>query len=161
MEAWTSVNVEKRALSLSWFIVLGLIGYGIYGAGVRINYYSDDFQWYFDPPPSNIFHYFWHKNPYEHQAYRPLQASFLIFMQHFWGVDTLQIHLTQIALHVILSWIVWKWMVNYGFTFLEAVLGSLFMLISQANAMAVLSVDTISQVSSALFGCMSLWLLHY
>jgi len=155
------VNVQKQALNLSYLIVLGLIGYGIYGAGVRINYYSDDFQWYFDPPPSNIFHYFWHKNPYEHQAYRPLQASFLIFVQRFWGLDTLPIHLTQIALHVLLSWLVWQWMVNYGFTSLQAVLGSLFMLISQANAMAVLSVDTISQVSGVLFGCMSFWLLHY
>lgn len=155
------MNDRKPALNLSWLIVLGLLGYGIYGAGMRINYYADDFQWYFDPPPSSIFHYFWHRNPYEPQAYRPLQASFLIFVQRFWGMNTFPIHLTQVVLHVLLSWLIWLWMINYGFTRLQAVLGSLFMLMSQANAMAVLSVDTISQVSSALFGCVSLWLLCY
>jgi hypothetical protein len=141
---------------LSCLIVLGLVGLAIYFQGTRIKYYADDFQWFFDPPPSSTFHYFWNMNPYEHQAYRPLQAFFYILVQRFWGLDTLPIHLTQITLHVLLSWLIWWWMVNRGFTFLQAVLSSLFMLISQANAMAVLSVDTISQVSSPLFGCVSL-----
>lgn len=145
---------------LAWFVVLGLIGFVIYFPGTRIDYYADDFQWYFDPPPASIFHYFLHENPNITNAYRPLQSSFLVAVQRSFGLDTLPIHLTQIALHIALSWLIYRWMVGYGFARWQAMLGSLFMLVSQANVMAVLSNDTLSQVCGPLFGGISLWLLH-
>jgi hypothetical protein len=81
--------------SLAWLAVLGLLGLLIYWPGLRAGYYADDFQWYFDPPPSSVLHFFAHPNPVIGNAYRPLQAAFLAAVQREFGRDTLAIHLVS------------------------------------------------------------------
>lgn len=55
---------------------------------------------------------------------------------------------------------IYVFMASYGFSRLQASLAAVFMVISQANAHAVLSNDTFSQVLGAFFGYGSLWLLY-
>ena len=141
-----------------WLAFLLLLGGSLYWPGRHAAYFGDDFQWYFDPAPGSIFHYFTHANEHIRNAYRPLQAAFLIAVQQRFGLETLPIHVIQVLLHVLLSWLIFTWMRTHGFRAVQSYLGSLLMLISQANVMAVNSNDTLSQVLGTLFGCVSVGL---
>lgn len=154
-------NVSRTISFTVALVLLMFLGGALYFSGTHIDYYADDFQWYFDPPPANIFHYFFHENSNIKNAYRPLQATFLIAVQRSFGLETMPIHVTQIFLHIILSWLVFVWMIRNGFGKWQAYIAALFMLTSQANVMAVLSNDTLSQVSGTLFGGICLLLLYY
>jgi len=143
-----------------WFPILALIVLCVYFKGLNISYYSDDFQFVFFPIPSSIFEYFIHKNPLNNFAYRPIQASLMILTQQYFGTNTLPIHLMSITTHIFLTWLIYHVMVRLGFSTLQAIIGSIFMAVSQANVHAVLSNDTLSQIMGTFFGCMSLWLLY-
>ena len=138
-------------------VMLGIIGATIYWPGMRGKYFADDYQVVFAPVPSDIFHFFVHQNPHHNFAYRPLQATFLLLVQKQFGMSTWPIHYAQLGLHVLISWLVFIWMRRVGLSNQASLLGSLFMLVSQVNVSAVAGNDTFSQVSSALFGCGSLW----
>lgn len=144
--------------NITWLIVLGLVGFSVYFSGIEIPYYADDFQFVYDSPSSKILYYFSHNNPVN-GFYRPIQASFLAIIQTYFGLNTLPIHLTQIILHIMFSWLIFVFMLRLGFSRLQAILGSAFMLLSPANVHAVLSNDTLSQITGTLFGCISLGLL--
>jgi len=158
IRAGVETNRISRKVLASYFAALGLIGFAIYFGGIRIKYYSDDFLFYFDPPPANLFHYFLRANP-SHPFYRPLEATLLVIAQRFFGSDTLLLHLTSITVHVMLAWLVLLAMLRYRFPRNAAVMGALFMLCSEANAMAVLNNDAFSQVAGAFFGFLSILLL--
>lgn len=151
--------ISEQKKTIVWLLVLSLVGFGIYFHGVKIQYYADDFQWVFDSPSSKVFYYFFHKNAFV-GFYRPIQTSFNAVIQAYFGLDTLPIHITQISMHILFSWFILFVMLRLGFSGLQAILGSLFMLVSQANTMAVLSNDTLSQIAGTIFGCVSLWFLY-
>ncbi|MCC6188275.1 MAG: hypothetical protein IT318_04545 [Anaerolineales bacterium] len=136
------------------------LAFALYGFGLGLKYYGDDFQFYFDPPPSNPWLYFSQPNPNNTYAYRPIQAALLITIQAASGADTRLLHGLQIALHAGLAWAVYEWMRASSFSLGEAALGALMMLVSQANVHAILSNDTFSQISGALCGYLSLWALQ-
>jgi hypothetical protein len=126
---------------------------------MRVAYYADDFQWYFDPLPPHALHFLTHRNEAIGNAYRPLQAAFLVLVQSRFGLDTFPIHVALVALHCGLSWLVYVWMRGRGLPVLHSALASGVMLVSQANAFAVGSNDTLSQVAGTALGCLSLWFL--
>jgi hypothetical protein len=106
----------NRTISLTVALVLLMfLGGALYFSGTHIDYDADDFQWYFDPPPANIFHYFFHENSNIKNAYRPLQATFLIAVRRSFALETMPIHVTQFFLHIMLSWLVFVWMIRNGF----------------------------------------------
>jgi hypothetical protein len=152
---------SRRRLAFSaWLLLLWLLALAAYFPGLRIQRYADDFQFLFDAPPEHLGHYFIHPNPHNPYAYRPLEAALLILSQRTFGIDTLPIHLAQITLHALLSWLVFVRMRRLGLPAAGAALGSLFMLLSQANVEAVAGNDTLSQVLGTLWGVASLWLLE-
>ena len=153
-----SLSDQKRNYLL--LLVLIITGVAIYLPGFTIPYYSDDFEVVHELPALNVFSYFLQSHPGDH-FYRPLQAAILGMIQYFFYLDPIPVHIVLIGLHVILSWMVYLFMTEYGFPGKHAVIGSFFMLISQANAHALLNNDTISQVIGTLFGCLSLLLLYY
>jgi hypothetical protein len=142
-----------------WLIIFSLIGFSVYFIGIGIQYYNDDFQFVFNSPSSKLFYYFFNNNP-ENNFYRPIQASFLAFIQTYFGLNTVPIHITQIFMHILLVLLVFSAMLKLGFSKTQAVVGAVFMIISQANVHAVLSLDTFSQISGTLFGCLSIWLFY-
>lgn len=150
---------RKRALPLYAGGVLAVLGCVLYFPSIDIHYFADDFGWYFDPPPAHAHHFFVNGNPNADRSYRPLQAAFLIAVQRSSGLDTTPVHAANIAGHILLAWMVFTWMIQYGFGLWQAAVGALFMLLSQANVLAVVSNDTLSQIAGTLLGCLSLWLL--
>jgi hypothetical protein len=151
-----------RKSSLAWFVVLAATGLVVYAAGLHGFYFMDDYQVVFDLTPHVSAGSFLFGNPPENHFafYRPLESAFLLLSQRTFGLNPLPVHIVQVALHATLAWMVFVILSGLGFSSLQARLGSLVMLVSQANAHAVLSNDTLSQVGCTLFGYLSIWLLH-
>lgn len=126
-----------------------------YWVGLSGPYFSDDFQFYFASGFSKPLRFFYERNP-DNEFYRPLQASFMAAVQAIWGLNPVPIHVTTMLLHTLLSILVFVAMKRIGFKPLQAILASGYMALSQANVLAVVSVDTLSQVSSTLFACLAL-----
>lgn len=143
-----------------WLATLAVAALLVYRAGLHISYFSDDFQYVHVAPDNDVFYFFTHANPYNPEFYRPLNSAVLILVQHFFGWATWPVHLVTILVHVLLAWLVYPFMIRAQFTRLQAALGSGLMLISQANAVAVLQNDTLSQVAGTTLGCFTLWLLY-
>jgi hypothetical protein len=142
-----------------WLVALGLMGFLIYFRGIDIPYYADDFLFFSGSSCSNVLDRFLGKA--RHMGfYRPIEAAFLTCIQEYFGLNTIPIHIATISLHTVLSYLVFVFLLKVGFSRTQAILGSLFMLFSQANASAVLGNDTLSQVSGTFFGCLSLWFLY-
>ncbi len=148
----------RRYPALFW-VILFIIGLGVYSPGFGGKHYADDFQRVFVSPGSKIFYYFSHYIPYNN-FYRPIQASFLSAVQALFGMNTVSVHFVQLTLHSLLCFLIYAFMLKTGFSRLQAVLGSLFMMLSQANAFAILSNDTFSQVSGTLFCCLGVWSIY-
>ena len=145
--------------SFLWLVVMGVITLAVYWPALNASYFADDYQFVFDKPCSKVLWYFAHPNE-RNSFYRPIQASFLAIVQTCSGMQCWPIHLTQIALHVIMAWLVYVAIASFGFSRMQAGIGAAFMLLSQANVHAVLSNDTLSQVGGTLFGCLALWFLY-
>jgi hypothetical protein len=148
-----------RARTL-WLFAILVASVALYYPGLRTGYFADDYQWFFDPAPGSIFYYFTHPNPNAIDTYRPIQAAFMILVQRYSGLDTLAVHAAIVLLHSTLVCLLFIWLKKERFSSLQAFIASIFMLVTQANAMAVLSVDTLSQVLSTLTGCAGLLLLQ-
>lgn len=149
------MNLNRKNI----LIVLGLclaIGCAIYGSGLNGAYYADDFKYVFDQPSTKTFHFFLHSNP-NAAFYRPIESMLLAVVQTCFGTDTLPIHLLVLLCHILLTCFVYYASIELGFSKLQGSLAGAFMLVSQANAMAVLSNDALSQVAGTLFGFYSLW----
>jgi hypothetical protein len=147
---------QKRSYIL---IVLGIflvVGCAIYWAGLNGAYFGDDFNYVFHQPSSKAFHFFLHANP-NATFYRPIESMVLAVVQTYFATATWPIHLLVLLSHIMLSFLVYYATVELGFSRLQGSLAGAYMLVSQANAMAVLSNDTLSQVAGTLFGYCSLW----
>ena len=144
---------------LRWLAILFVAGVAVYAIGLSASYYDDDYQFVFDQSPGWTLGDCFFRNIPGNNLWRPLQASFLWLVQQGAGLNTVPVHATQLALHVLLSWLVFLFLLDLRFARTQAALASLLMLVSQANVHAVSSNDTISQVGSTLFGYLSLWLM--
>jgi hypothetical protein len=145
--------------TIAWLLALGLIGFAIYLPGLGIQYYEDDLLFIFDRTPPSFFYYFSHKNP-QIGFYRPIEATTLSFIQYYFALNTAPIHIILIVLHISLSSLIFFAILKLGYSYVHAIIGSFFMVVSQANAFAVLSNDTLSQLNGTLFGCISLFFLY-
>src|SRR5689334_6774040 len=139
------------------FIVLSLALLLLYLPGIHGPYFGDDFQFVFSPT-SGVLRFFISANP-QSGWYRPLEAIYLALVQRYFGWDTVPIHFLAILLHAALCCLVFVALKRSGSTLAQTVLASGYMAVSQANAFAVLSNDTLSQIGATLFGCLSVWSL--
>ncbi len=151
------VNVQDMMYA---FIALPIFCFLLYGSHLPIQYFGDDFGLVFDKPWDKLWYFFNHKAPHGN-FYRPIEASLLAFVQTFWGLNTYPIHFFQIFMHSLLCGLVYWAMLYLGFSRKKAIIGSFFLVVSQANVIAVLSNDTVSQVMGTLFGCTSVFLVYY
>jgi hypothetical protein len=136
-------------------LVLAVTGLVVYFPGIGTRFYADDFAFSMDTTSTEgLYRYFTRAVPWIN-FYRPFQGSFLWVVQRFAGPNTAAIHVVQIILHAYLSLLVFALIRKLGFSTRRAGIGSLFMMVSQANVHAVLSNDTFSQVCSTLFGFVS------
>lgn len=151
---------SHRSWSLLWLAALAVAAIAVFWGGMRSGYYADDFSYYFHPLPSNFFHYFTHENPSQ-VMYRPVFSTFMVAVQHLWGLEPLPIHVASLLCHVLLAWLVAISVVRLGYSRLQAMIGSAFFLVAQINTYTVLGNDTLSQVAGVLFGCLAAWMLYF
>ena len=142
-------------VTYAWLLVCTFV---IYGWWVDIKPYADDFQVIFLEPSLHVFRHF-HDPVAPLSFYRPLQNAVLESIQYVAGGVGWPVHGLQIVLHGVLAVLVYTVIRGLEGTRNQAMLGALFMVVSQANTHAVLSFDTLSQVCATLFGYVSLWLL--
>jgi hypothetical protein len=147
-----------RLQQVLWLTLLGVVAVALYSSGLRIPYYGDDWHHVYGSPPQDLLHYFLRDEP--GGFFRPIEYGFLRVVQTHFGLRTFPIHITVILLHIILSWLVYVSMIELAFSRPQAFLGSLFMMVSQANVAAVLANDTFSQVGGALLGFVSVLFLY-
>jgi hypothetical protein len=143
----------------AWLGILAIVAAVAFYPGLNIAYFADDFQYVGAAPSGQIFYFFTHRNPF-HPFYRPVNSAVLIAIQRYFALSTWPQHTINTLVHVMMAWLVYLFMLRAGFSRLGAVLGSSFMLLSQANAMAVLENDTFSQLAGTFFGYLALWLLY-
>ena len=156
---WRQPRRLNAGMPSVWLMVLGLIGSAVYFSGLHIGYYGDDFGYVYPDPAARIFYYFYQPNPYI-VNYRPVTSFLLATIQTLFGLATWPIRVTHIFFHVLLCWFLYVFMMRQGLSRLQAMVGSLFLLLSQVNAIAVFSNDTFSQISGTFFGYAALWLLY-
>lgn len=140
-----------------YLIILLAIGYLLYSNSIGIPYFADDYQLILDSSTSPLY-YFYNDIPINH-FYRPIQAAFLLLVQKNCGLDTSYIQITQVFLHILLSFFVYIYLKKFKYSTLQAILGSLYMLIAQTSVSPVAGNDTFSQVICAFFGYIALFLL--
>src|SRR5262245_39345811 len=152
-------HVSSRSWAWAWLGVLAIAAFVAFYPGLNIPYFADDFQYVGVAPGGRVFYFFTHRNPY-HPFYRPVNSAVLIAIQRYFAFSTWPQHVINTLIHALTAWLVYLFMVRAKFTRLDALLGSSFMLLSQANAMAVLENDTFSQLAGTFFGYLALWLLY-
>jgi hypothetical protein len=120
-----------------------------------IPYYDDDYQFYFDPQPPSVFHYFLHKNPRNAYAWRPLEATVLVLIQQKWGLNPFPVHFAAVAGHLltaILLFVIFRKLYDEKIGVIAAIL----FVVHPAAVHPVASIDTLSQIYGVLFtylGC--------
>ena len=145
-----SLRVLTHPIAL---MLLGIVIFSVYLPGIDIPYYGDDFGW-IDTTTGALTHFI---QVNADGWYRPLQASVFTLVQRHFGLNTIPLHLLSILIHTLLCWLVLKSMIRLGYAPTQALFAALFLALSQANAFAVLSDDTLSQVAGTFFGCLSVW----
>jgi hypothetical protein len=152
------------AADIAWFAFLllaaGAVFYlGLYGVGMHSPYWGDDYQLVFPHPAEHVFYFFAHTPP-GNGFYRPLAFGAIALVQAWFGMATWPIAFANILIHVFLAWLVFRFMATEGLGTPQAVIGSLFMLVSQATLQAVAENDTTSQIAGTALGCVCLYLLR-
>lgn len=134
-------------------VILGLAIFFVYLPGIGIPYFGDDFGWV-DVSTAPLRHFV---QVNADGWYRPIQASIYTVVQKNFGLNTVPIHLLNFLAHALLCWLIANSVTALGYAPATAFLAAFFMALSQANAFALLSNDTFSQVAGTFFGCLSLW----
>lgn len=144
---------------LAAWALLFIASLALYWPGLRAGYFSDDLLFFFNSPPRHLLDYFLTRGAAA-QAYRPLEAIILSFIQQHFRFETLPIHLLSLSAHAGLCCAVLGAGQRLGFRRFENGVACLFMLVAQVGAPAVLGNDTMSQSASVFFGGLSTLALY-
>jgi hypothetical protein len=157
----TKLLVERGKRFAFVFSAIGItvLGVAIYSSGLAGPYFGDDFQLVFQYPSAKYLYFFTHANP-NLVFYRPIQSMIMAMIQSAVGLNTVPVHVLTFALHLVLSVVVFVASRRLGLSPRQGFIASLIMVISQANAMAVLSNDSLSQVAGTLCGYLSVLLFY-
>jgi hypothetical protein len=152
---WAAAAKTVAPVELWCFLILGVVIFLVYLPGIAIPYYGDDVGWF--DAVSNPWRHFVQVNA--DGWYRPLQAGIYTVVQKHFGLSTVPIHLAMLLIHALLCVLVIQATTDLGYGGVSALLAGVLMALSQANAFALLSNDTLSQVAGTFFGCLALWAL--
>ena len=152
---WPTVVKTITPVELWICLILGVVIFLVYLPGIAIPYYGDDLGWI--DAASSPWRHFVQVNT--DGWYRPLQAGIYTVVQKYFGLSTTPIHVLMFLVHALLCVLVVKATADLGYGGVAPLLAGVFMALSQANAFALLSNDTLSQVAGTFFGCLSLWAL--
>ncbi|MFI5263034.1 MAG: hypothetical protein ACHQM6_00805 [Candidatus Kapaibacterium sp.] len=153
------MTLRKIIQHLLFFIGLFALAVLIYRNGLHIPYYADDYQRVFTNPGEAISQAF-SKATISDGSYRPLETIALGIIQKNWGWDTFPFRILSLLFHAAGAFLVFHALRFRKIDFWAAILGAIFVVISQMSAAAVLGNDTQSQITGAFFSALSLWLLY-
>jgi hypothetical protein len=149
-----------RLLKLSvWSLLVLAAAFTLYYPACTIHYYGYDFQYVFSHASvAKTAYWFTHAVPFC-KSYHPLPAAFLTAIQSIWGMQTLPLHVAQIALHGFFALCILHAMLALRLGTRAALCGMFFFLIAQTNVIVVAGNSGLAHLSAALAGCSALWLL--
>jgi hypothetical protein len=146
-----------RHFDAVFFLLLGILGLCVFAPGLQIQYYGDDFGYILDPA-KNTLPAFWTQGNL-HGWYRPIQMTYMFVVQQAWGWSTLPIHALQLLAHITLAYGVYRLARSLPAGRLQAAIAALWMLLSQADPLAVQRTTTLSSTLAACFGFFAVSLL--
>jgi hypothetical protein len=143
------MDKKTSLLQFSFLLAISIAAIIAYSPSINATYFSDDFLYKFHDIEINLKSVF---SVHHHYAYRPMEMLFLAVLQHASPENTWPIHVTNLLLHLLFSTSIMVWMRKQGFSRFSSTLAFAIMALSQANSHAVSSLDTLSQITSSLFG---------
>ena len=144
-----------RVTASNWLALLIAFAACLYFPYLNAGYFSDDFLFYYNSPPSHLYDYFSSTGAVAH-AYRPLEAIFLTIVQQHFAFQTWPIHTVAVLAHIVLCALVIVTGARLGFSSAGKALACILVLVSQAAPPAMLGNDTLSQAMSSMLGALSL-----
>jgi hypothetical protein len=117
-----------------------------------IPFYGDDFEFRFPDPRPYILGSFGYSDL---GWFRPIKASWCALNQYLFGEETFVLQAGQIALHAVLTSVLFWFLRGCRFGLWPSFLGSLWFLLNPINVSAVLGGDTVDQVGSGVAGFLS------
>jgi hypothetical protein len=153
-----SLNNNKlpKYYSLSSLFLL-FIAFVLFWPSKDIGYFQDNCLSILEPTTASPLHYLNHTPPTIPYSYRPIHYTILLALQSRFGLNPIPVHMLVIPLHVLVCWLLFIFLVKSGFSLLEAILASLFMLVYQVNSAVILRVDNMNQPIGLIFGLLTLW----
>jgi hypothetical protein len=142
------------------FGILALLGLLLYGYGLGISRYYDDFSMFFEEPQKQLYSLFYETSP-TNPFYRPITTSLFCLVQLIGNNNVVPIHIVNIVLHALLGLLIVTAALRMGLSRPIAWGAAFFFTITQANGIALLSNDTFAQILVALFGYASLYFGYF
>ena len=140
---------RRWALGIALFWVV--VAVCLYSTGLDGAYFGDDYLFAAAHPVANPLRHFFDTSLLS-GWYRPVEAVILTSIQSAWQLDPRPVHLVALFFHVVTIVLVTAAMRGQGGSRIAVAAAGGVMAISQANAMAVLSIDTLSQLMSTMAG---------
>ena len=140
---------RRWALGIALFWVV--VAVCLYSTGLNGAYYGDDYLFAAARPVANPLRHFVDTSLLS-GWYRPIEAVILTSIQSAWQLDPRPVHALALFFHLVAIVLVTGAMRGQGGSRIAVAAAGGVMAISQANAMAVLSIDTLSQLMSTLAG---------
>lgn len=135
------------AVAAAWLLCCALTVL-IYLPWLSAPYYTDDFLFYFAPPPPHLYDFFRMPGA-SAQLYRPAESIILRLIQSRFGFHTVAIHLVAIAAHASLCSMVWLAATRLKLTRFAVLIAVACMLLTQVAPPALLGNDSMSQAMGA------------
>lgn len=148
---------SESALLAGCAFALALASLALLGPVLRGGFFADDWELHLVDPRGYLARAFFETRPYEN--YRPLQGLLVALSQMLFGYTTLPVHLVNLALHVALAVWVTRALLALGVSRAGAVLGGVYLGVSQLGASAVGGNDTLSLTLGTLAGSAALFWL--
>lgn len=151
-----NTRTDPRALLL--VAIAALLGAAtVYSPLVASPHFGDDLLFVLPDKPVNPLELLSSPSPTGH--YRPLETMAHAWSQHFFGLNPVPVHLVTLGAHVMVAALCGAFTYVVTRRTFIGVAAALYMAAAQANVIAAGSLDTLSQVLSALFGYLSLLLV--
>jgi hypothetical protein len=128
----------------------------VYSPLVASPHFADDLLFVLPDKPVNPLELLSSPSPTGH--YRPLETMVHAWTQRFFGLNPVPIHLVTLGAHVMFAALCGAFAYVMTRRAVIGVAAALYMAVAQTNVIAAGSLDTLSQVLSALFGYLSLLL---
>lgn len=142
-------------------LFLFILGSALYYRSLNAKLYGDDYIWTYKEYSNNIFKVFYSPGALTtSDNYRPMQGIVAALNFKFFDDETYFLHAVSLSTHILFSILIFIFLRLENSTFMESVIASLYMLVSQTNTAAIVGNDTISQIFAPFFASISVFVFY-